>query len=158
MRISYEAIDQALYIQGRGALKRDLVACLRTGQAPCVPRARSRNRAVGHVTTDVVISQRPAVAVGWCVGYVWDRAGWTGGAHAPAGRGCTGPGHGPVGVAVWGSVGAADRTGMTGVEAAASAPCTPTPRPQPPTLLLVGTGRMKPSEPNGVSKASDHKQ
>ncbi|CAM5718469.1 hypothetical protein SHIRM173S_01163 [Streptomyces hirsutus] len=62
MRISHEAIDQALYIQGRGALKRELVACLRTGQAPCVPRARSRNRAVGHVTTDVVISQRPAEA------------------------------------------------------------------------------------------------
>ena len=33
MRISHEAIYQALYIQGRGALKRELVACLRTGRA-----------------------------------------------------------------------------------------------------------------------------
>ena len=40
MRISHEAIYQALYIQGRGALKRELVACLRTGRALRVPRAR----------------------------------------------------------------------------------------------------------------------
>jgi IS30 family transposase len=31
MRISHEAIYQALYIQGRGALRRELVACLRRG-------------------------------------------------------------------------------------------------------------------------------
>ena len=60
MRISHEAIYQALYIEGRGALKRELVACLRTGRALRVPRARSRNRPGGHVTADVVISQRPA--------------------------------------------------------------------------------------------------
>lgn len=33
MRISHEAIYQALYVQGRGALKRELTACLRTGRA-----------------------------------------------------------------------------------------------------------------------------
>lgn len=49
MRISHEAIYQALYIQGRGALKRELVTCLRTGRALRVPRARSRQRANGHV-------------------------------------------------------------------------------------------------------------
>jgi IS30 family transposase len=42
MRISHEAIYQALYVQGRGALKRELVACLRTGWALRVPRARGR--------------------------------------------------------------------------------------------------------------------
>ena len=33
MRISHEAIYQALYVQGRGALRRELTACLRTGRA-----------------------------------------------------------------------------------------------------------------------------
>ncbi|GGV09430.1 IS30 family transposase [Kitasatospora aureofaciens] len=62
MRISHEAIYQALFIQGRGALKRDLVTCLRTGRALRVPRTRSRQRAAGHVTPEVMISQRPADA------------------------------------------------------------------------------------------------
>lgn len=60
MRISHEAIYQALYVQSRGALKRELVACLRTGRALRVPRARSRQRASGHVTPEVMISERPA--------------------------------------------------------------------------------------------------
>ncbi len=62
MRISHEAIYQALFVQARGALRRDLVTCLRTGRALRVPRARARQRASGHVTDDVVISQRPAEA------------------------------------------------------------------------------------------------
>jgi IS30 family transposase len=62
MRISHEAIYQALYIEGRGALKRELVACLRTGRALRVPRARSRRKAWAHVTPDVMISQRPTEA------------------------------------------------------------------------------------------------
>jgi IS30 family transposase len=62
MRISHEAIYQALFIEGRGALKRELVACLRTGRALREPRARSQNKPQGHVTADVVISQRPAEA------------------------------------------------------------------------------------------------
>jgi IS30 family transposase len=62
MRISHEAIYQALYVQGRGALKRELVACLRTGRALRVPRARSQQKAWGHVTPEVMISERPAEA------------------------------------------------------------------------------------------------
>jgi IS30 family transposase len=60
MRISHEAIYQALYVQGRGALQRELVACLRTGRALRVPRARARQKAWAHVTPDVLISERPA--------------------------------------------------------------------------------------------------
>jgi len=60
MRISHEAIYQALYVQGRGALQRELVACLRTGRALRVPRSRARQRAWGHVTSEVLISERPA--------------------------------------------------------------------------------------------------
>ncbi|MBF6303087.1 IS30 family transposase [Nocardia amamiensis] len=62
MRISHEAIYQALYIQGRGALQRELVACLRTGRALRVPRARTRRRRAGFVTPEVMISARPAEA------------------------------------------------------------------------------------------------
>ena len=62
MRISHEAIYQALYIQGRGALKRDLVACLRTGRALRVPRARTKGRGKKFVTPEIMISERPAEA------------------------------------------------------------------------------------------------
>lgn len=60
MRISHEAIYQALYVQSRGGLKRELVACLRTGRALRVPRARARQRAWAHVTNGTLISERPA--------------------------------------------------------------------------------------------------
>lgn len=60
MRISHEAIYQALYIQGRGALRRELSACLRTGRALRVPRARTRQRGKHFITPEVMISQRPA--------------------------------------------------------------------------------------------------
>ena len=60
MRISHEAIYQALYIQGRGALKRELVGCLRTGRALRVPRARAQAKTWAHVNEHVMISNRPA--------------------------------------------------------------------------------------------------
>jgi IS30 family transposase len=62
MRISHEAIYQALYVQGRGALKREVVACLRTGRALRVPRARTNQRGRKFVTPEVMISERPAEA------------------------------------------------------------------------------------------------
>jgi IS30 family transposase len=62
MRISHEAIYQALYVQGRGALRRELVTCLRTGRALRVPRARTQGRGKRFVTPEVMISERPAEA------------------------------------------------------------------------------------------------
>src|SRR5919199_2565930 len=62
MRISHEAIYQALFVQGRGALRRELTACLRTGRALRVPRARTRGRSKGFVTDEVLIRERPAEA------------------------------------------------------------------------------------------------
>ena len=59
MRISHEAIYQSLYIQGRGALRRELTACLRTGRALRVPRERSRGRGKSFVTPQILISERP---------------------------------------------------------------------------------------------------
>ncbi len=60
MRISHEAIYQSLYIEGRGALKRELVWCLRTGRALRAPRERSRRKTWAHVTPETLISERPA--------------------------------------------------------------------------------------------------
>jgi transposase, IS30 family len=57
MRISHAAIYQSLYVQGRGALWRELTACLRTGRALRVPRARVRGRGKSFVTDDVMISE-----------------------------------------------------------------------------------------------------
>ena len=72
MRISHEAIYQALYIQGRGALRRELTACLRTGRALRVPRARTRGRGKHFVTPEVMISQRPADASDRAVPGHWE--------------------------------------------------------------------------------------
>ncbi len=60
MRISHEAIYQALYVEGRGALKRELVSYLRTGRALRVPRVRATRKPWAHVTAEVMISERPA--------------------------------------------------------------------------------------------------
>ena len=72
MRISHEAIYQALYVQGRGALRRELVACLRTGRALRVPRARARGRGKTFVTPEIMISQRPAEAEDRAVPGHWE--------------------------------------------------------------------------------------
>jgi IS30 family transposase len=62
MRISHEAIYQSLYVQGRGALRRELTACLRTGRALRVPRARTTRCNKSFVTDELLISERPAEA------------------------------------------------------------------------------------------------
>ncbi len=72
MRISHEAIYQALYIEGRGALKRELVWCLRTGRALRAPRERSRRKTWAHVTPETLISERPAEAEDRAVPGHWE--------------------------------------------------------------------------------------
>src|SRR5215203_5483414 len=72
MRISHEAIYQALYVQGRGALRRELSACLRTGRALRVPRARARGRGKQFLTPEVLISQRPAEVADRAVPGHWE--------------------------------------------------------------------------------------
>lgn len=72
MRISHEAIYQSLYIEGRGALKRELVWCLRTGRALRAPRERSRRTTWAHVTPETLISERPAEAEDRAVPGHWE--------------------------------------------------------------------------------------
>src|SRR6266540_289104 len=71
MRISHEAISQSLYVQGRGALRRELTACLRSGRALRVPRARSR-RGKSFVSEEILISARPAEAADRAVPGHWE--------------------------------------------------------------------------------------
>jgi IS30 family transposase len=72
MRISHETIYQALYVQGRGALRRELTACLRTGRALRVPRARVQGRGKSFVTADILISERPAEAADRAIPGHWE--------------------------------------------------------------------------------------
>ena len=72
MRISHEAIYQALFIQGRGELRRELTACLRSGRALRVPRARTRRQGKSFVSPEVMISQRPAEAIDRAVPGHWE--------------------------------------------------------------------------------------
>jgi IS30 family transposase len=58
MRVSHETIYQALYVQGRGGLRRELAACLRTGRAVRRPRRQVGQRR-GAIVDKVMISDRP---------------------------------------------------------------------------------------------------
>jgi IS30 family transposase len=71
MRVSHEAIYRSLYVQGRGALRGELTACLRTGRALRVPRARTR-RGKHFVTDQILISERPAEAEDRAVPGHWE--------------------------------------------------------------------------------------
>jgi IS30 family transposase len=72
MRISHEAIYQALFVQGRGALRRELTACLRTGRPLRTPRARTRRRGKAFISPELMISQRPAEAADRAVPGHWE--------------------------------------------------------------------------------------
>jgi IS30 family transposase len=58
MRVSPETIYQSLYVQGRGALRKELAACLRTGRA--IRQNRSRIDKRGRIPDMVNIAERPA--------------------------------------------------------------------------------------------------
>lgn len=59
MWVSHEAIYQSIYVQGRGALRRELAVHLRTGRALRKPRRKASERR-GRIPDMVNISQRPA--------------------------------------------------------------------------------------------------
>ena len=59
MQVSHETIYQSIYVQGRGALRRELALCLRTGRALRRPHRKSQERR-GRIPNMVSISERPA--------------------------------------------------------------------------------------------------
>jgi transposase, IS30 family len=73
MRVSHETIYQSIYVQGRGALRRELAACLRTGRALRKPRRAAGTRSgAGRMKDMVMISDRPPQAADRAVPGHWE--------------------------------------------------------------------------------------
>jgi IS30 family transposase len=71
MRVSHETIYQALYVQSRGALHRELTRHLRTGRALRKPRRKAGERR-GKIAGMVSIRERPAEAADRAVPGHWE--------------------------------------------------------------------------------------
>jgi IS30 family transposase len=71
MWVSHETIYQSIYVQGRGALKRELATCLRTGRALRKPR-RSAEQRQTRIKDMVLISDRPQEAEDRAVPGHWE--------------------------------------------------------------------------------------
>ena len=71
MRVSHETIYRALYVQGRGGLRRELTVCLRTGRALRKPRRQVEARR-SRIPDMVMISERPAEVADRAVPGHWE--------------------------------------------------------------------------------------
>jgi IS30 family transposase len=71
MRVSHETIYQSLFIQGKGALRKELWRCLRTGRAVRRPQGRPASTK-GQIRDMVMISQRPAAVEDRAVPGHWE--------------------------------------------------------------------------------------
>jgi len=71
MRVAAETIYQSLYVQGRGALRRELAASLRSGRALRRPRRAGQERR-GRIPGMVNVTERPAEAADRAVPGHWE--------------------------------------------------------------------------------------
>jgi IS30 family transposase len=72
MRVSHETIYLSLFVQSRGALRRELQRCLRTGRAMRYPRGKRLPQGRGQLRDVVLISERPAEAEDRAVPGHWE--------------------------------------------------------------------------------------
>jgi IS30 family transposase len=72
MNVSHETIYQALYLQGRGELRRELTRCLRTGRAVRKPQRKPGERQSRFVDAMLMISERPAEVTDRAVPGHWE--------------------------------------------------------------------------------------
>ncbi|MFE7114194.1 IS30 family transposase [Streptomyces sp. NPDC057654] len=72
MHVVHETVYQALYVQGRGELRRELSRALRTGRARRKPRRQAQQRQPRFSTPMVMISERPAEAEDRAVPGHWE--------------------------------------------------------------------------------------
>jgi IS30 family transposase len=73
MQVSHETIYQSLFVQSRGALRKELHSCLRTGRA--MRRAKAYTKGgigQGQLTNMVMISERPAEVADRAVPGHWE--------------------------------------------------------------------------------------
>jgi IS30 family transposase len=59
MRVSHETIYRTLFVQARGALRKELTACLRTGRTQRRPHMRTERSGAGRLQNMILISERP---------------------------------------------------------------------------------------------------
>jgi transposase, IS30 family len=72
MRVSHETIYLSLFVQSRGALRRELQRCLRTGRAMRYPRGKRLPQGRGQLRDVVLLSERPAEAEDRAVPGHWE--------------------------------------------------------------------------------------
>jgi IS30 family transposase len=72
MHVAHETIYQALYVQGRGELRREIARTLRTGRTMRKPHRRPDARTPRFATPMVMISERPAEAADRAVPGHWE--------------------------------------------------------------------------------------
>ena len=70
--MSHETIYLSLFVQGKGALRRELTECLRTGRAYRRPKAKRASSGKGQIVDPVMISQRPAEVADRAVPGHWE--------------------------------------------------------------------------------------